>query len=109
MWVVGWLQRPLAASQPERGSIWQSAACLRPAAHLVTPGYTSEARESQKNIWFHPPSRAIRLICWSLWPAVEESLHRCVPPPPTLPPVICVGLVPITVYWKNPPGQEQRS
>lgn len=49
------LQRPLAANQPERGTIWQSAAWLRPAAHLVTAGYASEARATQTTISFILP------------------------------------------------------
>lgn len=49
------LQRPLAANQPERSAIWQSAAWLWPSAHLVTPGCTFEARAAQKNINFRLP------------------------------------------------------
>lgn len=86
------LQRPLAANQPERGTIWQSATWLRPAAHLVTAGYASEARATQTTISFILP--VVRTDSFA------RPYCRCWKKAST---------ATITVYWKKPPGQEQRS
>lgn len=99
---------PLAANQPERGAIWQSAAWLWPAAHLVTPGSTFEAGAAPKKPHISFILSAVRndsfarlyCGCWRK-PSTAVSLH---PPPPTPPfsSYLC-WLVLITVYWKTPP------
>lgn len=97
---------PLAAHQPERGAIWQSAARLWPAAHLVTPGSTFEAGAAPKKPHISFILSAVRndsfaplyCRCWRK-PSTAVSLH---PPPPRLSSYLC-RLVLITVYWKTPP------